>query len=192
MGPLNAARWTDWLPQVWRSTVGDYFNMLCSFAQGKSWARFTSTSASLLTWRLAEREFTKPNIVGGGGGALFHAIPNAPPGGPTHLINGNTGSEFFLGNYDSTLEVMNLTSRTPQKVDSGTLYDWAAAGSASDGRLLLIGKVDGDPGAGRSYGSLIRELLAGVGASRQTQWHTTMFCWWPLGPVYRMAAAHRA
>ena len=74
------------------------------------------------------------------------------------MINGNTGSEFYLGNYDTRLEVMNLTTPTPQSIDSGTLLDWSAVGSASDGRLLLIGKVDGNPGAGRSYGSLVREL----------------------------------
>ena len=132
--------------RVWRSEVGDCFNMLCSFGQGKSWARYTSNSPDLLSWKVAEREFTQPSIAGGGGGALFHEIPNAPSTGPTHLINGNTGSEFWLGRYDSRLEIMNLTSTTPQKIDWGSLYDWAAAGSASDGWLLIIGKVDGNPG----------------------------------------------
>jgi hypothetical protein len=144
--------------RVWRSEVGDYWNMLCSFGQGKSWARFVSKTPSFLTWTVAEEQFTRPNVANGGGGALFHPLPNALAGGPTHLINGNTGSEFFLGNYDAQLEVMNVTTAEPQKIDHGTLLDWSAAGDASDGRLLLIGKVDGNPGAGRSYGSLVREL----------------------------------
>lgn len=143
--------------RVWHSDVGPYFNMLCSFGQGKSWARYTaSNTSSLLRWKLADQHFT--NVVGGGGGALFHAIPNAPANGPTHLINGNTGSEFWLGNYDSRREAMTLTSHAAQRIDFGTVFDWSAAGRATDGRLLLIGKVDANPGAGRSYGSLIRAL----------------------------------
>ena len=144
--------------RVWRSEVGDHFNMVCSYGQGKSWARYTSRTSSLLGWKLADEQFTTPNVAGGGGGALFHAIPNAPKDGPSHLINGNTGSEFWLGDYDSKRETMNLTSHLAQNIDFGTVFDWSAAGSASDGRLLLIGKIDGNPGAGRSYGSLIREL----------------------------------
>jgi hypothetical protein len=58
--------------RVWRSEVGDYFNMLCSYAQGKSWARYVSSSPSLHKWKLAAEQFTVPNIAGGGGGALFH------------------------------------------------------------------------------------------------------------------------
>jgi hypothetical protein len=84
------------------------------------------------------------------------------------MINGNTGTKFWLGNYDSVHEVMHLTPNVTaaSTIDSGTVLDWSAVGNVSDGRLLLIAKVDGNPGAGRSYGSLVRELLYDRGVSQ--------------------------
>ena len=89
-----------------------------SFTQGKdaggaAGERFpvgfslASASQGCSFWGLA----TLRNPVSGHAGALFHKIPGAPAGGPTHMINGpGTGAGFYLGNYDSKKEIMTITS----------------------------------------------------------------------------------
>ena len=90
---------------------------------------------------------------------LFHAIPNPMPdgGGPTLVINGNTGSILHLGKYNATEERMDLLMNTPvyqqqnpgetqvpvtAMLDHGVVFDWAAAGNAVNGRLMIVGKLD--------------------------------------------------
>ena len=66
--------------------------------------------------------------AGGAAGALFHKIPGAPAGGPTHMINGpGTGANFLLGTYDDQKEIMTVTS--PVQVTVTGAYGWAAAGN---------------------------------------------------------------
>jgi hypothetical protein len=143
------------------------------------WARYTSIAPTLHEWKLATPTgFIRPVAVGGGGGALFHEIPNPMPGGPTHVINGNTGSMVYLGTYNASAEQMDLSlaassgsilsAATPASMDPvsalldhGIVYDWAAAGNAADGRLLIIAKLDcGNqaPSPCDTFVSLVREL----------------------------------
>jgi hypothetical protein len=97
---------------VWKSEVGDYYNMLCAYKGAKPWARYTSPDKSFQTWKLADPSFVKPAgvAVHSASGPLFNPIPKAAPGGPTHMINGNTGTAFFVGHYDPLLEVFNLSA----------------------------------------------------------------------------------
>ena len=144
--------------RVWKSEVGNYYNMVCAYEGGTVWARYTSSDPALLHWRVAARQFTAPRAVGNGlSGPLFHRIPNAPPGGPSHMINADTGSSFYLGDYDSTSERLNITSGR-QTIDSSSFFVFGAAGSASDGRLLLA-DWEGMYKYPISAISLIRELL---------------------------------
>merc|ERR1712194_341446 len=154
--------------RVWKSKVGNYWNMLCALNGGAPWARFTSTDPALMTWKMADASFTKGIDKGAAAGSLFHKIPNAVPGGPTHMINEDTGSSFYLGTYDPQAEIMTVT--TPlQHIESGSSYHWAASGNmGSDpdddtGRLLTVAWVVGGENAKmhgtESYLSLIREML---------------------------------
>jgi hypothetical protein len=113
--------------------------MLCALNGKSPWARYTS-DADLITWTLADSQFTKPMPIGNAAGAMFYKIPNAVPGGPTHLINENTGTSFRLGTYDPQSESMNITSAS-QVIESGPVYTFAATGPATDGRLLTLGWV---------------------------------------------------
>lgn len=177
--------------RVWKSTQGPYWNMLCAYGGRTPWARYTTTDPSLLRWRVADPDFavdpsrncsaagscSTPDV---GAGALFHPIPNAAPGGPTHMINANHGTAFALGNYSATTEKMVLLSKgtgslaTPAVLDYGPFYKWAATGMAADGRLLAIAWVDefecaedSPPGPGaacngmrhRSVLSLVRQIV---------------------------------
>ena len=127
--------------RVWKSKVGEHWNMLCAFAgSGKGpWARYSSTDPRLMTWKLADLNFT--NVHGGAAaGALFHALPGAPTaaeGGPTHMISANGGAGVYLGTYNETTEKLNITS----KVAQGTGGDgaWAAVGTNGPDPML-----DGD------------------------------------------------
>lgn len=164
--PGNPVTWGGGKPcsfpgRVWKSEVGDYWNMLCAFDGRSPWARYVSSDKALLKWKMASQQFTVPHGVGAAAGALFHPIPNPVPGGPTHMINGNTGTEFLLGTYDSKTETMNITSGH-QNIESGHAYHWAAAGYAVDNpdpvatgkRLITVAWVSNRP----SVMSLIREL----------------------------------
>ena len=111
--------------KVWRSTVGAYWNMLCSphwtGNWGGSWARYTSTDPALQSWTLADAKFITHAPVKPGGtdplahidaaaGAMFNPIPGAVPGGPTHMIDAVTGQAFWLGTYDEHTEKFQITS----------------------------------------------------------------------------------
>ena len=76
--------------RVWRSEIGSYWNMLCCYndptdpqglKNGRSpWARYTSSDPSLMRWKLADRQFTRPLSVPLGGydftanGVMFHKV----------------------------------------------------------------------------------------------------------------------
>jgi hypothetical protein len=71
--------------RVWKSKVGNYWNMLCSYDVGPPtpgghagpWVRYSSTDPALMKWKLADLNFT--NVHGAASaGALFHALPGAP------------------------------------------------------------------------------------------------------------------
>ena len=132
--------------RVWKSKVGNYWNMLCALNGGAPWVRYTSNDSSLMHWKEADTSFTKGIDKGAAAGALFHKIPGAPAAGPTHMINANTGSAFYLGTYDSTKEIMTVTS-TLQIIESGKAYNWAASGNDGPdpdtdiGRLLTVAWV---------------------------------------------------
>ena len=154
--------------RVWKSQVGAYWNMLCAYdGSGKGpWARYSSTDPALMTWKLADLDFT--NVHGGAAaGALFHALPGAPTaaeGGPTHMISASGGAAVYLGTYDPTTEKLNVTS----KVAQGTGGDgaWAAVGTngpdptSDGGRVLTTSWINGGQngiGAGSAL-SLVRDL----------------------------------
>ena len=116
------------------------WNMLCSphwtGNWGSSWARYTSTDPALQTWTLADAQFithddgpsTPPGWhVDAASGAMFNAIPNADVagGGPTHLINGNTGQAFWVGKYDAVAEKF--------RIGGGDALHWIDIGGGGDG-----------------------------------------------------------
>eukprot|EP01052_Picozoa_sp_SAG31_P020074 SAG31_NODE_1492_length_8126_cov_5.005731_4_plen_760_part_00 len=76
--------------RVWRAANRSYWNMLCDIDGMQPWARYISRDASLMTWELADRQFTRPIAVGGydytNTGIMFELIPNSAPGGPTHMV----------------------------------------------------------------------------------------------------------
>lgn len=77
-------------------------------------------------WKMADSSFTKGVDKGCDAGALFHKIPNAPAGGPTHMIDGpGTGANFYLGTYDAQKEIMTVTS--PLQTTVTGAYGWAAS-----------------------------------------------------------------
>eukprot|EP00039_Didymoeca_costata_P022287 m.346453 g.346453 ORF g.346453 m.346453 type:complete len:323 (-) comp29248_c0_seq1:40-1008(-) len=142
--------------------------MVCALDGKSPWARYTSTDPNLMTWKLADATFTRGvNHTAALAGALFHKVPGAPPGGPTHMINANTGSAFWLGNYDSTTEVMTITSKI-ESIESGGRYHWAAISNegpdpdTDSGRLLTVAWVGNNP----SFISLIREISYDTEASQ--------------------------
>ena len=167
--------------RVWKSKVGNYWNMLCALDGKTPWARFTSSDPSLMKWKKADDSFTQGKDPGGAAGALFHSapplrcqhrsqlltrnaccveIPNAPASGPTHMINGpGTGSDFLLGTYDSKKEIMTITDDKNPPTVTGS-YGWAASGNdgpdpdSDTGRLITAAWVTSRPSAI----SLIRDL----------------------------------
>lgn len=171
--------------RVWKSEIGDYWNMLCDVDGEQPWARYTSDSPSLMRWKLADRQFTRPIPIGGydftNNGIMFHPIPNGPPGGPTHFINGNYSGRagdglapppggfagavrhdaFYLGTYDPKAEVMHIDlAAGPQLLESGVSWtkqfpigtgSWAVAGPGGGDRLITVGWLSDGPC--RSFGS---------------------------------------
>jgi hypothetical protein len=138
--------------RVWKSKRGEYWNMLCSLGKKGTghWARFTSSDPSLMHWTYTNQTFIEGAVAGGfSQGPLFHRIPNAPVGGPTHLINNGKGDAYLLGNYDATREVMVVTdppSRSQQRLDcsTGDNFNWVTTGpngpdpTVDAGRLLIV------------------------------------------------------
>lgn len=141
--------------RVWRSKVGAYFNMLCSWNglsnAGLGWSRYTTTDPTLMRgWRMADQNFTDTPVLANWSqsGAMFSRIPNtdATAGGPTHMLDANNGSGFWLGRYDAQTEKFHVdVGAGLQQLDNGPAYGWAATGNAGPdpdaeiGRLLTIG-----------------------------------------------------
>merc|ERR1712072_592972 len=98
------------------------------------------------------------------------------------MINSNTGSAFYLGDYDNNLELFNVTTKL-NTIESGGAYHWAAAGNngpdpeTDTGRFLTVAWVSNKP----SVLSLIRE----ISYDRQAQQLVSM-------PVKEYALLHNA
>ena len=152
--------------RVWKSknklAGKPYWNMICGYDGSADhrhtdgvWARYTSSDPKLMSWQLADASFAKGAPKGApkaDAGALFHKIPGAPAGGPQFMINSNTGSNFYLGSYDSKKETMAI--ETPLNVlDSGKTFHWAASGNdgpdpeTDTGRLLIVAWLATRPSA---------------------------------------------
>jgi hypothetical protein len=91
---------------VWKSTNGNYYNMLGALGGHTPWARYTSDSR-LLHWKLADPAFASwandsiglacqkccsynrqpAKAAGGVSAPQWNKIPGAPAEGPTHFIN---------------------------------------------------------------------------------------------------------
>ena len=143
--------------KVWRSVVGNYYNMVCSLFGLGQWARFTSTDDALLTWALADANFTRPFAASGKAGDLWNAIPGAEAGGPTHMINGLLGGAFWLGTYDAQREVLDITTPLNYIDVGGVAPQWAATSNdvSEDPRVLWLSWLG--PGLGAL--SLVRSLF---------------------------------
>ena len=97
--PLQHVFWAGLLTMQWANTDGAVRAVLCSphwtGNWGGSWARYQTTDATLQTWTLADSSFIQhdPSVIhlDAASGAMFNPVPNAAPGGPTHMINGATG-----------------------------------------------------------------------------------------------------
>ena len=126
--------------RIWRSASGAYWNMLCAVDGEQPWARFVSHHPDLMSWKLADAQFSRPIAVGcydcTQTGIMFQPLPSPPPGGPTHIINGNWSGNgaydrncrsncprhdvFYLGTYDPHAEVFDIDMQIgPQVVESG-------------------------------------------------------------------------
>lgn len=60
--------------RVWKSKVGNYWNMLCALDGKSPWARFTSSDPSLMTWKLADKSFTQGKDTNGAAGINCHVV----------------------------------------------------------------------------------------------------------------------
>ena len=108
--------------------------------------------------------------VGGGGSGVT----------PTHMISANSGSQFYVGTYNETTEMLTVVGER-QTLDSSANYQWAAAGTMgpdpvhdNTGRMLTVAWVRGG-GSGRlkcvaldcpSVVSLVRSVSWDVQAKR--------------------------
>jgi hypothetical protein len=118
-----------------------YFNMLCAFngtSNNEGWSRYTSTDPQLMSWKLADRSFTDaPTLTNWSqSGAMFTRISNASTDGsmPTHMLNANNGSGYWLGTYDSQTEKFHVDQNAGlQQIDNGPSFAWAATGNAGPG-----------------------------------------------------------
>ena len=139
--------------RIWKSKQGAYWNQVCALDGSHPWARFTSSDPTLMTWTAADTDFVAgvdPANITSYGAALFHKIPGAGsgPSRPTHMINANSGSQFYVGRYDSKKELLTRVGHR-QTLDYSDNFVWAAAGTngpdpeADTGRLLLIAWVRG-------------------------------------------------
>ena len=103
--------------RVWKSaspaSSTPIWSMLCNIHGGEPWARFSSTTPTLMEWKLADKAFTIPPVGGYDsteGGEMFLPIPNPLPGGATHMISGGVPLVGCVSHY----KVMQLLARTIQ------------------------------------------------------------------------------
>ena len=135
--------------QIWLAADGSHYSFIGSLGGAGPWARWAApltAAPAFLNWTLADADFVRPAGVVRHGmtGPLFGPIPGASSaasggGGPTHMINANIGTAFFLGTFDATLECFNTTSPDAQWIDvgaGGTPFGpsshWAAASNGND------------------------------------------------------------
>lgn len=164
---------------VWKSTTApNTWNMICALDGKSPWVRFSSSTPTLMKWKLADKSFMisaetgKPQgVKNSQSGAYFQPIPNPKAGGPTHMINSGSAGPMLLGTFDNKTEKLSINNTLgPQVLDSSTAFRWGAVGSATDGRLLMVAWVeeagpcgDGQPkgfgACARSVTSLTRELV---------------------------------
>ena len=163
---------------VWKSTTApNTWNMICALDGKSPWVRFSSTTPTLMRWKLADQNFLVSaeacarGMCTAASGAYFQAIPNPKAGGPTHMINTGSAGPMLLGVFDNKTEKLTINNTLGQQVlDSSSGFRWGAVGSASDGRLLMVAWVqesgqcgDGQPvgfgACARSVTSLTRELV---------------------------------
>ena len=122
--------------RVWKSEVGEYWNMLCAWDGRAPWARYTTHDPTLLAgWALADVDFATDasggTPAGGGAGALFHKIRGAADN--LYMINLDTGSTFGVGRYDPKAEKLHLRSDASGKAERAVLdygagvYKWVSA-----------------------------------------------------------------
>ena len=135
--------------RVWKSRKGNYWNQVCAFNGSFPWARFVSTDPRLMHWKLAASPFVvgiPANATTCDGSSMFHRIPGAEAGGPTHMISAKSGAVAYVGTYDSATELMTVVGGR-QTLDSSSNYQWAAAGTngpdpeTDNGRLLSVAWV---------------------------------------------------
>jgi len=164
--------------RVWKSknTLGGkpYWNQICALNATWPWARYMTTDPKLMSWTRADGEFVNgipladSNRSRCNGASLFHKIPGGetagPGGAPLYMISANSGSEMYVGTYDSKAEAMTvfgkrqiLDSSFPAVgnfTDGQGNYIWAAAGTqgpdpeTDTGRLITGAWVRGG-GSGR-------------------------------------------
>lgn len=91
---------------------------------------------------------------------MFLRIPNTSGTMPTHMLDGNNGSGFWLGTYDAQTEKFHVDRDAGlQQIDNGPAYAWAATGNAGpdpdaeNGRVLTVAWYWPLP-----YLSLVREI----------------------------------
>ncbi len=102
--------------RVWRSKNLDkagkpYWNMICAYNGTFPWALYTSSDPNLMSWQAAAgrggKSFVRgipqsdSNVSRCNGAALFHRIPGAEIGGPTHQINANCKPLHSVASLDS-------------------------------------------------------------------------------------------
>ena len=125
--------------RVWKSKVGNYWNMLCALDGNSPWARFTSSDPSLMKWKKADDSFTQGKDPGGDAGALFHSAP--PP-------RASTGRSCFFHEHFHTRRLPRppqLLTRNaccveiPNAPASGPTHMINGPGTGSD---FLLGTYD--------------------------------------------------
>ena len=142
---------------IWLAADGSHYSFVGSLSGVGPWARWVaplSASPAFLNWTLADADFVRPAglVHYAMTGPLFGPIPGATGTGtgtgPTHMINANTGTAFYLGTFDEALECFTATSPDAQWIDvgaGGTPYGpsshWAAASNGNadgDARSLWV------------------------------------------------------
>eukprot|EP00912_Choanoflagellata_sp_UC4_P002222 UC4_evm3s1406 len=128
------ARFTDqpcsFPGKIWRSNEGGY-NMLCAYKGARPWVRFHANDSDLMLWTEASPRDPTSNIPSfmwwsngtafrgqSAAGPLFNKVPGKSE---KYIINGNTGTGFYIGEYDKDREIFIIDSSELQyiSIDGG-------------------------------------------------------------------------